>query len=134
MSPSQLLALVANKEGTQIEFKRSQESFSLRDRILREVVLNMIIQREYSSAFPTSFTILRDTIVTENPQKTTQIILEMIQENPEIHIEELAEACGLTRDGINYKIKKLKKEGRLRRVGPDKGGHWEVLTYDNQKK
>ena len=64
-------------------------------------------------------------------QKTTQKILDMIQENPEINIEELAEACGLTRDGINYNIKKLKAKGRLRRIGPDKGGYWEVLTDDN---
>ena len=24
-------------------------------------------------------------------------------------------------------IRKLKADGRLRRVGPDKGGHWEVV-------
>ena len=42
------------------------QRFSLRDTILREVVLNMIIHREYSSAYPTTFTIYRDTIVTEN--------------------------------------------------------------------
>jgi len=24
-------------------------------------------------------------------------------------------------------IAKLKKEGRIKRMGPDKGGHWEVI-------
>ena len=42
------------------------QRFSLRDKILREVVLNLLIHREYSSAFPASFTIFRDSIVTEN--------------------------------------------------------------------
>ena len=42
------------------------QRFSLRDRILREVVLNMLIHREYSSAYPATFTIYKDTIVTEN--------------------------------------------------------------------
>ena len=42
------------------------QRFSLRDRILREVALNLIIHREYSSAYPTTFTIYRDRIVTEN--------------------------------------------------------------------
>jgi len=32
----------------------------------------------------------------------------------------------LTRDGLNWNIKKLKELGILSRVGPDKGGHWEI--------
>ena len=35
--------------------------------------------------------------------------------------------CGLTRDGINYQIRKLKQQGIIRRIGPDKGGHWEIV-------
>ena len=42
------------------------QRFSLRDRILREVVLNLLIHREYSSAYPATFTIYRNSIVTEN--------------------------------------------------------------------
>lgn len=42
------------------------QRFSLRDRILREVTLNMIIHREYSSSYPTTFTIFSDKVVTEN--------------------------------------------------------------------
>ena len=61
-------------------------------------------------------------------QKTTQKIVEAIMSNPNISIEELALICGLTRDGINYHIRNLKKQGVLRRVGPDNGGHWDVIT------
>ena len=42
------------------------QKISLRDRILREVVLNLLIHREYSSAYPATFTIYKDKIVTEN--------------------------------------------------------------------
>ena len=63
----------------------------------------------------------------ETTQKTTQKILELIRENPAISTEELAEKCALTRDGVNYQIRKLKKEGYLVRIGPDKGGHWELV-------
>ena len=173
----------------------------------------MIIHREYSSAYPTTFTIYRDSIVTENwnipyvyghidlqtmrphrknpkiakvfsqmgiveelgsgmrkmfkytplyangkepvieeqdvyrieipyiptlqgsdidttqktIQKTTQKIVEQMRSNPTISIEELAELCGLTRDGINYNIRNLKNKGIIKRIGPDKGGHWEVI-------
>lgn len=60
-------------------------------------------------------------------QKTTQKIIELIKGNEEISTEELAEMCGLTRDGINYQIRKLKRQGIIRRIGPDKGGHWEIV-------
>ena len=30
-------------------------------------------------------------------------------------------------DGIYYNMRKLKESGQIRRVGPDKGGHWEII-------
>ena len=63
----------------------------------------------------------------DTTQKTTQKIVEQMRSNPTISIEELAELCGLTRDGINYNIRNLKNKGIIKRIGPDKGGHWEVI-------
>ena len=63
----------------------------------------------------------------DTTQKTTQKIVEQMRSNPTISIEELAELCGLTRDGINYNIRKLKNKGIIKRIGPDKGGHCEVI-------
>lgn len=42
------------------------QRFSLRDKIMREVCLNLLIHREYSSAYPTTLTIWSDRIETEN--------------------------------------------------------------------
>jgi len=39
---------------------------------------------------------------------------------------EVAQALGLTSRAVEKQIATLKATGRLRRVGPDKGGHWEV--------
>jgi len=33
----------------------------------------------------------------------------------------------LSRAGVEKIVKKLKQERRISRVGPDKGGHWEVV-------
>lgn len=33
----------------------------------------------------------------------------------------------LTDNAVKGAINKLKKENKLRRIGPDKGGHWEVI-------
>jgi ATP-dependent DNA helicase RecG len=30
-------------------------------------------------------------------------------------------------DGIKYNLRRLQELGVIRRVGPDKGGYWEVL-------
>lgn len=60
-------------------------------------------------------------------QKTTQRILEQMKANPYVSREELAEICGLTSDGIKYNIRKLREKGIIKRIGPDKGGHWEVI-------
>lgn len=61
----------------------------------------------------------------ETTQKTTQKILDFIRQNPAITRQELAEKTGLTSDGIKYHLKRMQKNGWLRRIGPDRGRHWE---------
>jgi ATP-dependent DNA helicase RecG len=39
---------------------------------------------------------------------------------------ELSQHLGLTLRAVEKQLANLKQEGVLRRVGPDKGGHWEV--------
>ena len=50
-----------------------------------------------------------------------------MRENPAITQNGLVSALHLSVKTIEKHIKKLKAEGLLRRVGPDKGGHWEVI-------
>ncbi len=64
----------------------------------------------------------------ETTQKTTQKILEIIKENPRITKRELASLIGISENGIKFDINSLKKNRLLKRVGPDKGGYWEVLA------
>ena len=64
---------------------------------------------------------------TETGEKTTEKIIRLMRENPYITNKELADACGITEDGVYWNTKKLKKNNAIRRVGGDKGGHWEVL-------
>ena len=39
----------------------------------------------------------------------------------------LAAELELTGKGVEWNLKELRKAGKIRRVGPDKGGHWEEL-------
>ena len=59
-------------------------------------------------------------------EKTREKILRLVKENPLITTSEIAGEIGVTSKGIEWNIGKLKKEGLIKRVGPDKGGHWEV--------
>ena len=43
-----------------------------------------------------------------------------------ITVLELAQKLEISPKGIEWNLTKAKKEGLLRRVGPDKGGRWEV--------
>ena len=59
--------------------------------------------------------------------KTADAIIGLIMENPSISHDALAEQLGRARSSIIEQIAKLKSLGRLRRIGPDKGGHWEIV-------
>ncbi|MDP3706214.1 MAG: winged helix-turn-helix transcriptional regulator [Legionellaceae bacterium] len=60
-------------------------------------------------------------------QKTDVQILELIKKNPYITTDQLGQIIGITGGAILKQINKLKAQGLLKRVGPDKGGHWECL-------
>ena len=63
----------------------------------------------------------------EATQKSTQKIIELIKDNPQITTQEMAEAIGIIRRTVAKHIKSLQEKGIIKRVGPDKGGHWEVV-------
>ena len=65
--------------------------------------------------------------IRKTSEKTSEKILRFMASNQRITIAELAEAIGVTTRSIERNIENLKTQSRLRRAGPDKGGHW-VIT------
>ena len=59
--------------------------------------------------------------------KTDERILALVRRNASITTEQLGLALSITKRAVLKQIDKLKGEGRLRRVGPARGGHWEIL-------
>ena len=57
-------------------------------------------------------------------QKTPDKILSLIQTNPYITKNEMASALNLSVPAISKQLALLKNQGRIRREGLDKGGHW----------
>ena len=59
--------------------------------------------------------------------KTSGKILAAVRQTTGITIPELAALIGITERSVERNIRKLQNDGRLLRIGPAKGGHWEVL-------
>ncbi len=59
-------------------------------------------------------------------EKTRVKILDLIAHNPRITTTQLASEINITPKGVEWQITQLKKDGLLKRVGPAKGGYWEV--------
>jgi ATP-dependent DNA helicase RecG len=64
--------------------------------------------------------------------KRFKIVLAMIR-NPRISTTELAKKLGMGNTGVEKHLKALRESGCIRRVGPAKGGHWEILEETFKK-
>ena len=58
---------------------------------------------------------------------TSGKIIDALNKNCFMTIPELAHMIGISTRSIERNLQKLQKDGRLRRIGAAKGGHWEVL-------
>ena len=63
----------------------------------------------------------------KSTQKSTQKIIELIHEKPYITTQEMADAIGIIRRTVAKHVRSLQERGVIKRIGPDKGGHWEVI-------
>jgi len=55
-------------------------------------------------------------------------IIEMIKGKPKVTVEEIAKELNMSLSGVEKNIRQLKKLGIIKRIGPNKGGYWEVIT------
>src|SRR3989338_1376123 len=69
-----------------------------------------------------------------SPEKSTrkipekyQKIIEAIKENPYLPRKELSLKLGESEETIQSRLRKLSKEGLIKRISPDKGGNWEII-------
>lgn len=59
--------------------------------------------------------------------KTPEAILQVFKENDSITLAEVADHIGKSVSAVERAAKKLRDQGKLKYVGPQKGGHWEVM-------
>ena len=72
-------------------------------------------------------------VIRKGGQKLTQKqmeILSIIKQNPHITKPELSEKLGINPSAVDKHIKALRDKEVLNRIGPDKGGYWNVTELD----
>ena len=80
--------------------------------------------------YDTFFTItLRRPLKEEMPGsvKSSVIILEAITANKNVSAKDISQSLGISLRAVEKQLFKLKESGHLRRVGPARGGYWEIV-------
>ena len=109
-------ALVETRESENLDIFRS----FMTDMIIRHLTNDI-------AAFEES---IGETTVEKVKLNTADRIVALIKENPRHSAKSLAQAIGISAKGIEKQLAKLKAQGVLRRIGPDKGGTWKVADSE----
>ncbi len=88
--------------------------------------------KEPDFVFNEFFTVIfkRRLSVGETVGETVGEILKLIEINPQITRNELAKKTRLSVRGIEWNLKKMKEKKLIRRIGPDKGGYWQIIEKE----
>lgn len=62
----------------------------------------------------------------EKKIKSREKIISLLSQDNSLSAAALAERTGITPKAVEKHIAKMKAEGILKRIGPDKGGHWQI--------
>jgi len=71
-------------------------------------------------------------VVRKGGQKLTAkqtALLDLLKQNPAIARKDIAGKLGINESAVQKRLDVLKKKGMLHRVGPDRGGHWEISGF-----
>ena len=63
-------------------------------------------------------------------EKSSEKIFDTIKNNPKISARELSIIMNISTRAVEKHLAQLKKVGILKRIGPAKGGHWEVIKAE----
>jgi ATP-dependent DNA helicase RecG len=83
-----------------------------------------------ASADTVSITFILPSVLTQekSSEKSSEKILELLKIQPTLSAKALAEKMKMTSRAVEKQIGLLKKSGKLRRIGPAKGGRWNVAS------
>ncbi len=63
--------------------------------------------------------------------KTELKVIELKMDKPEISTATIGEILGISKRAVLKHTKRLQGKGVLKRIGPARGGHWEITRKEN---
>ncbi len=82
--------------------------------------------REFESRVVLTNTVVKEAGSEKSSEKSSEKIVSALSVNPKMTIAQLADMLGISTRAVEKQLHYLKKQGRVRRVGGRKEGHWET--------
>ena len=60
-------------------------------------------------------------------------IIKHLSEKPNLSSKELADLLQIRADSVRENLSKLKNKGLIKRIGPARGGYWQIKNIDDEK-
>jgi ATP-dependent DNA helicase RecG len=70
---------------------------------------------------------------TDNLSSNQIKIIKYLSEKPNLSSKELADLLQIRADSVRENLSKLKNKGLIKRIGPARGGYWQIKNIDNEK-
>ena len=113
-------AIVATREDGDLSILRNFMTETMNAHLSRDIAVYEESVRE------SDLTISTPTIASPT-KKTRDRVIELLRQNPKFSATALAAEIGISAKGIQRHLANLKAEGILHRIGPDKGGEWQII-------
>lgn len=113
-------ALVATREEGDLSIFRNFMTETMIAHLSRDIAT-------YTESIGESEPIIEKAATPTKPKKTRDKIIDLLRQNPKLSATALAAEIGISAKGIQRHLANLKAEGILYRIGPDKGGQWQIL-------
>lgn len=97
------------------------------DKIERIVIYPQYMDMEWDFGDKTTIEYGNSFQYLEQKARAREQIVEIMKENPHVTAGKIAEMLDMSLSGVQYKIKVLRREGRIRYNGKNGRGYWEVL-------
>jgi ATP-dependent DNA helicase RecG len=91
-----------------------------------QIEFDSVILNFHLETFKTPMEAVEKNAPEKTTEKTTEKILRLIQQDNVVTIKDIADKLSISYHTIDWNIRKLRKVGLLKRIGPDKGGHWQL--------
>jgi Fic family protein len=108
---SYIKALIATRENEDISIFRNYMHGVVERQLMQEIEI-------YQKNFPDDLQV--------EPESTSDKIIALLRHNPRHSARSLADVIGISAKGVEKQLAKLKASDKISRVGPAKGGHWQV--------